>query len=150
MATITIICCTIITSLASFFVNKKIAIIPLISAILITIFGGITVLTGDTTFIKIKPTVINLLFAVILLIGVFLKKGLLKHIMGSSLVLSDEEWIKFSFRWAMFFLTLACLNEIVWRNFSEETWVKFKVFGIISLTIIFMLSQLSSLTKKDK
>jgi intracellular septation protein len=121
--------------------------VPLLSAGLLVIFGSITLISGDVTYIKMKPTFINLLFAVTLTGGALMKKGLLKHIMGSNLVLPEKIWIIFSIRWAIFFCLLAGLNEYVWRHFPEETWVKFKVFGLLSLTIAFTLSQIPFISK---
>ena len=124
-------------------VERKIALSPLITGVVVTIFGGLTLLLDDESFIKIKPTLVNLLFAAILLAGVYVyRKGLLKYLLEMALQLSDDGWVQLSRRWGFFFLFLAALNEVVWRHFSTEFWVNFKVFGMLSCTIIFTLMQL--------
>jgi len=97
-----------------------------------------------------KPTALYLLFFIILIVGVYLKKGLLKHVFGKSVEMSEESWIKFSKRSAFFFFFIALLNEFIWRNFSESLWVNFKVFGIITLSMIFLFYQLVALGKPIK
>ena len=104
-------------------------------------------MTGNVTFIKIKPTILYLLFAVILFGGLAMNKGILKHVFGHGVFLTHNAWLLFSKRWGYFFIFLALLNEIVWRNFSESVWIKFKVFGTIPIIILFMICQLPFLSK---
>ena len=132
---------TLVALAASYTVLGRIAVVPLVTAVLVTVFGGLTFWLDDPRFIQMKPTIINLFFAVVLLIGLLTGRPLLKLLLGDALDLTAEGWRKLSARWAVFFLALAALNEIVWRNFSEPTWVKFKVFGIFPLTLMFALAQ---------
>lgn len=140
-ATAALIVATMIAVPVLYFLERKIPVIPLVSAAILGLFGTITVLSGDSTFIKIKPTIINSLFATILLGGVYYKKGFLKSLMGSMIELPDHAWLTLSLRWGLFFLGLAVLNEVIWRNFSESFWVSFKVFGMMPLTLIFAALQ---------
>lgn len=141
-ATAALVGATLISVIALYALERKIPMVPLVSAIILGFFGALTVLSGDPLFIKIKPTIINSLFAIVLLGGVYFKKGLLKYVMGAAIPLSDDAWIKFSLRWAFFFIFLAILNEVIWRNFPEAFWVKFKVFGMLPLTLIFTALQI--------
>ena len=146
-ATCVIIAATLFTQMITYYFERKISPIQIFTNSLLVIFGGLTIYSGDSTFIKLKPTIINLLFAGILLCGVMLKKGLLKFVFNNSIQMQEKNWIIFSRRWGIFFLFLAGLNEIVWRNSAEHVWVNFKVFGIMGLTIVFLLSQMSFLNK---
>lgn len=138
---------TLVALAVTYIYERKVPVMPLVSAVVLTLFGALTIASGNPMFIKLKPTVVNLTFAIILLGGVYYRKGLLKYVMGAALPLTEEGWLKFSFRWGMLFLGLACLNEIIWRNFPEEFWVKFKVFGMFPLTIVFLLTQIPFLKK---
>ncbi len=126
---------------------RHIPIMPLVTAAFVLFFGGLTILLNDDFFIKIKPTVVNTMFGVALLGGVALNRLLMKPLLGTVLELTDEGWRKLSIRWALFFFVLAILNEIVWRNFSTDMWVNFKVFGMMPLTILFSFSQMPLLTR---
>ena len=145
-ATIGIMIATLFSTAINFYLEKKISYLPLLTCALVAVFGGITIYSGDTRYIKMKPTAINLLFFSILIGGVFVKKGLLKYVFGHTIKMSDNNWLIFSKRWALYFLFVAILNEVIWRNFSENLWVTFKVFGIMGLTVVFILSQLPFLT----
>ena len=116
-------------------------IMPLVSAVVVTIFGGLTIALNDDTFIKLKPTIVNALFGVCLLGGLAFGKPLLKVVMDSMVELTEEGWKKLTFRWAIFFFVLAVLNEIVWRTQTTDMWVNFKVFAIMPLTVVFALAQ---------
>ncbi|MGV2979650.1 septation protein A [Camelimonas sp. ID_303_24] len=120
---------------------RKLPIMPLVSAVVVLIFGTLTVVLRDDHFIKLKPTIVNCLFGGALLGGLALGRPLLNVVLDSMIRLTDEGWRKLTFRWAMFFFVLAALNEIVWRNWSTDAWVNFKVFGIMPLTLIFALAQ---------
>lgn len=147
-ATGTLIILTGISVILLYFIQKKLPIMPIASAVIVGIFGGLTILLHNEIFIKLKPTIVNTLFAVILLIGAAgFKKGLLKYLMGEALPLSDTAWLTFSKRWGVFLLFLAVVNEIVWRNFSTDFWVQFKVFGMFSMSILFTLSQIPFIQK---
>ena len=131
-----------------YFLEKKIPIIPLISGILITFFGGLTIYFNNPIFLYMKPTIINTLFGFILLFGkYFSKENLLKKLLGNSIKLKDEGWLKLSTRWIYFFFLLALLNEYVWRTQTEEFWVNFKVWGLLPITFIFTAFQVSLINK---
>ena len=125
-------------------------IMPLVSAVVVLIFGGLTLYWENDLFIKLKPTIVNTLLGLVLLGGLAFGKPLLSLVMGSVLSLTDEGWKKLTFRWALFFFVLAALNEIVWRTQSNDFWVNFKVFGIMPITIAFALAQAPLLKKYEK
>lgn len=129
---------------------KEWPVMPLISAVVVLIFGGMTLYWENEIFIKLKPTIVNTLFGIALLIGLAFGKPLLSIVMGSVFRLTDEGWKKLTFRWALFFFVLATLNEIVWRTQTSDVWVNFKVFGIMPLTIIFALSQASLISRYEQ
>ncbi|MFV0476136.1 MAG: septation protein A [Pikeienuella sp.] len=112
-----------------------------VTAVVVVVFGGLTIWLNDATFIKMKPTIVNLIFAAILGWGLLRGRSYLKYLMGELLPLTDEGWLAFTRRWAVFFLCMAGLNEVVWRGFSEEFWVNFKTFGSPVVTLAFMISQ---------
>ena len=138
---------TMIAVIFSYIVEKKIPVMPTVGATIILLFGGLTLYFENKVFFYMKPTIINLLFAGILYAGIFLNKSLLKYLLGGSLKLHDDGWKILTKNWIVFFIALAILNEIIWRNFSEDIWVKFKVFGILPLTFIFSLTQFSVIKK---
>lgn len=146
-ATAALMVCTFISLVITHWKERKIAVMPLVSGVVIAVFGTLTLMLHDNYFIKIKPTVVNLIFASLLLGGLCFKKPLLKYALGSALSLSDAGWRILSLRWGFFFIFLAGLNEFIWRNFSEDFWVNFKVFGMFSLTMVFTLSQLPLIKK---
>ena len=122
--------------------------VPLVSGILITLFGGLTIYFDNPIFIYVKPTIINILFGLALLFGkYFTKEPILKKIMGKSLSLTSEGWDLLNKRWVYFFFSLALLNEIFWRTQSEEFWVNFKVWGILPITFIFTAFQVPLINK---
>lgn len=149
-ATFWMVSVTIIALIISYFLTKKIAKMPLFSAIFLTIFGLLTVFSGDDIFIKVKPTLINSFFAIILFYGYFSKKPIVSHLFGGELKMSKEAWIEISWRWAWFFSFLAILNEVIWRNFSTDFWVSFKMFGILPISMIFTISQIPFMIKHGK
>ena len=132
---------TLLALVASWRILGKISPMPVITAVLVVIFGGLTFLFDDPRFIKMKPTMINLIFAGALVVGVYMGKSPLKVMLGEAFSLTEEGWRKLSYRWAVFFFVLAIANEVIWRNFSETAWVNFKVFGILPLTILFAVAQ---------
>lgn len=111
------------------------------TTLLVEGFGAMTLWLHDPSFIKMKPTIINLIFAVVLLGGLAMGKSFLKLLLGEALHLTDQGWRLLTMRWAFFFVGLAVLNEVVWRNLSEATWASFKVFGILPLTMVFFACQ---------
>lgn len=149
-ATIHLVIATLIALLISYILTKKIAKTALFSAILLSIFGSLTVLLKDETFIKMKPTIVNLIFAATLFYGYFSKKPLLSYLLGAQIKISNQAWIILSWRWAWFFIFLSCLNEIIWRNFATDFWVQFKVFGMMPISLIFTASQFPFMMKEMK
>jgi len=138
---------TIIAVLFSYIMEKKIPIMPTVGALIILVFGGLTIYFDNEVFFKMKPTIINLLFALILYGGVLIKKPLLKFLLGAAIKLEDEGWKILTQRWIAFFVALAILNEIVWRTQSTDIWVNFKVFGILPITFIFTMTQFPLIKK---
>ena len=127
--------------------TKRIEIMPLVTAVIVFIFGGLTLVLHDELFIKLKPTIIYVLFGGALLGGLMFGKPLLGMLFDSVFDLTEEGWRKLTWRWALFFFALAILNEIVWRNFSTDFWVSFKLFGVVPLTFIFGALQYPLLMK---
>jgi intracellular septation protein len=125
----------------SVWLERRVPLMPLVSGAVVFVFGGLTLALDSEIFIKMKPTIINALFAAILFAGLALRRAFLKHLFGPVLNLDEAGWKKLSLRWGIFFCAVAVLNEVVWRNFSTDLWVNFKVFGILPLTLIFALSQ---------
>jgi intracellular septation protein len=119
----------------------------IVTAVLVCFFGLLTFLLDDPSFIKMKPTAVNLLFAGVLGYGLASGRYFMKTVLGEALQMTDEGWHKLTVRWIGFFLVLAGLNEVIWRTMSEADWVKFKVFGILPLTIAFTLAQVRLMTR---
>ena len=139
---------TIVAVAVIYFLERKIPYIPLAGGVIITLFGGLTLYFNNPVFIYMKPTIINIVFAVILLVGKsFYNKNFLKFFFQSAFQLEEEGWNKLNLRWALFFIFLAILNEIIWRTQSEAMWVNFKVWGILPLTFIFTAFQLPLIKK---
>ncbi len=138
---------TAISLAVSLKVERRVPLMPLISSLFVLAFGGLTLALDDELFIKLKPTVVNLFFASALLGGLLTGRVFLKHLMGGILQLDDTGWRILSWRWTAFFVFLAILNEIVWRNFSTDTWVSFKVFGIMPISLVFGLLQVPVIQK---
>ena len=139
---------TLIALIAVYLLEKKIPMVPLTSGILITLFGGLTLYFDNKIFFYMKPTIINLLFAVVLFFGkYFTQKPLLKIFFQNALNLEDEGWKKLNYRWISFFIFVAILNEIVWRTQSEPFWVNFKVWGLLPISFLFAASQVPLINK---
>ena len=135
--------------IVSYVLIRRLPTMALVSAAIVVVFGGATLIFQNETFIKLKPTIIYLLFAGVLFGGIALRKPLLAMVFDQMFNLTDEGWRKITLRWATFFLGLAVLNEIVWRTQSTDTWVAFKVFGVLPLTLIFAVLQYPLLVKYD-
>ena len=139
---------TLIALIVAYFLEKRIPMVPLIGGIIITLFGGLTLYFDNKIFFYMKPTIINILFAVILFFGkYFTKKPLLKIFFQTAMHLKDEGWKKLNVRWIGFFIIMAILNEIIWRTQSEAFWVNFKVWGLLPISILFAASQISLINK---
>ena len=143
-----LIIATLIAVAIIYFIEKKIPYIPLIGGLLISLFGGLSLYFNNPVFLYVKPTIINIVFASVLLIGnIFFKKNFLKVFFKNAFQLDDLGWKKMNNRWAYFFIFLAVLNEIVWRTQSETIWVNFKGWGILPLTFIFTATQVPLINK---
>ena len=138
---------TVIAVLFSYILEKKIPIMPTVGAGIVLLFGGLTIYFDNDVFFKMKPTIINVLFAVILYGGILINKPLLKYLLGAALKLEEAGWKILTQRWIGFFIALAVLNEIVWRTQSTDVWVNFKVFGILPITFIFTMTQFPLIKK---
>ena len=141
---------TAIALTASKFILGRIPLMPLISGVFILVFGGLTLYLQDSTFIRLKPTIVNLLFSAILFGGLVFGQSLLKYVFGEAFSLTEEGWRILTIRWALFFLFLAGLNEVVWRNFSEDFWVSFKLWGLMPITMVFAMSQVGLLQRYEQ
>jgi len=128
-------------------IMKKIAVMPLVTGVVVLIFGGLTLYLQDDTFIKMKPTIVNVLFGTVLLGGMAFGHSLLRYVFGDVYRLKERGWWLLTLRWGLFFFFLAIVNEIVWRNFSTDAWVAFKVWGIMPITVIFSMAQLPLLNR---
>ena len=139
---------TIIAVVIVYFVEKKIPYIPLIGGVIISVFGGLTLYFNNPIFLYLKPTIINLIFATVLLLGhLFFKKNFLKIFLKNAFQLNEIGWEKLNYRWSYFFIFLALLNELIWRTQTEDVWVNFKVWGILPITFIFTAMQVPLLNK---
>jgi intracellular septation protein len=133
---------TAIALAASWVLTRTLPMMPLVSGIVVLIFGALTLYLQDDVFIKMKPTIVNTLFGAVLLGGLLFGKSLLGYVFNSAFSLDAEGWKKLTFRWGLFFFFLAILNEMVWRNFSTDFWVAFKVWATMPITILFTISQM--------
>jgi len=139
---------TLVALIVIYFLEKKIPMVPLVSGVLITFFGGLTIYFDNKIFFYMKPTIINLLFASVLFFGkYFTKKPLLKKIFKNSLNLKEEGWKKLNYRWVGFFILVAILNEVIWRTQSEAFWINFKVWGLLPISFLFAASQYPLISK---
>ncbi|WP_289035100.1 septation protein A [uncultured Roseibium sp.] len=136
-----------ISLVASLALTKRLPVMPLITGVVVLVFGGLTLWLHDDLFIKLKPTIINCLFGAVLLGGLLFGKSLLGYVFDSAFKLTDEGWRVLTWRWGLFFFVLAAINEIVWRNFSTDFWVNFKVFGVMPITLLFTMTQLPLIQK---
>ena len=148
-ATAVFILATIVALAVHYALVRKLPIMPMVSGVVVVVFGGLTLLLNDELFIKLKPTIVNTLFGLVLLGGLAFGRPLLALVLGSMLSLTEEGWRKLTFRWGLFFLGLAVLNEIVWRTQDTDFWVGFKVFGIMPLTVLFALAQTPLLMRHE-
>ena len=136
-----------VSLLLSWLILKKIAVMPLVTGVVVLVFGGLTLWLQDDTFIKIKPTITNVLFGSVLLGGLLFGQSLLKYVFGEVYKLRPEGWWRLTLNWGVFFFVLAVINEVLWRNFSIDIWIAFKVWGVMPLTVLFSISQLPLLSK---
>ncbi|WP_139353868.1 septation protein A [Sinorhizobium sp. A49] len=138
---------TAIALVVSWMLTRTLPMMPLISGIVVLVFGALTLWLQNDTFIKMKPTIVNTLFGTILLGGLLFGKSLLGYVFHSAFKLDEDGWRKLTVRWGIFFLVLAVLNEVIWRSFSTDFWVAFKVWGTMPITILFTLAQMPLIMK---
>lgn len=148
-ATMLMLVVTGIGLVVSYIIDKKISIPLLISGIVLLTTGSITLAFGDPMFIKMKPTIVYLVFSIILFVGIRKNTGFVKFVFASAFKMNDEAWVILSKRFAYYFLLMAIMNELVWRNYSEDFWVNFKVFGFAPITLLFVLTQVPFLLKNQ-
>lgn len=142
IATALFMVATVVSLIVSKIVFKHLPIMPFVSGVVVMVFGTLSIWLQDETFIKMKPTIVNALFGVVLLGGLLFGKALLGYVFNAAFNLDEPGWKKLTVRWGIFFLFLSVLNELVWRNFSAEAWVNFKVWGTMPITIAFTLAQM--------
>ncbi len=146
-ATAVFIVATLLALAISFALTRKLPLMPFVTAIVVVVFGSLTLYLKDDTFIKIKPTIIYCLFGGVLLGGLFFGRSLMGYVFDAVFKLDDAGWRKLTIRWGLFFFGLAILNEIVWRSVSTDTWVTFKVFAIVPITFVFALTQMRLISR---
>jgi intracellular septation protein len=132
---------------ASLILERRLPVMPLVTAGVVLVFGGLTLILQDEVFIKLKPTIVNTLFAMAIFVGLAMGRNFVQVVMGAAVKLTDEGWRILAIRWGVFFIVLAVLNEIVWRSVSTDAWVNFKVFGILPLTLVFSFAQIPVLMR---
>lgn len=142
IATALFMVATAIALALSWMLTRSLPIMPLVSGVIVLVFGALTLWLQNETFIKMKPTIVNGLFAAVLLGGLLFGRSLLGYVFDAAFRLDAEGWRKLTLRWGLFFVFLAIANEVVWRGFPTDTWVAFKVWGIMPLTIIFTMAQM--------
>lgn len=147
IATAVFMAAMLVSLIATWVLHRKLPIMPLVSGVVVLVFGGLTIALQDDLFIKLKPTIVNSLFGTVLLVGLAFGRPLLPYVLDSVFQLDAEGWKKLTFRWGVFFFVLAAINEGVWRNFSTDFWVAFKVWGVMPLTIAFTFLQMPMMLK---
>lgn len=147
VATAAIMVATVLALAVSYIVERRIPMMPLITAGIVGVFGGLTLWLQDETFIKMKPTIIQAIFGAVLIAGLFAKRLFLKTLFGAAWHLTDEGWRVLTVRFSLFFFAMGAINEAVWRTQSTEFWVNFKVFGLMALTFVFIMSQVPMLKR---
>jgi intracellular septation protein len=141
---------TLVSLLISYLIDKKISMPLLLSGSILVITGSITLMSGNPMYIKMKPTLLYVIFSLILSFGVMKQKPFVKAILGHAFQMEDKNWLVLGKRFAVYFFMMAVINEIVWRNFSEAFWVDFKVFGAIPITMLFVALQIPFLKEHAK
>lgn len=140
-ATLACMVATAVAIAVAYFLARRLPVMLIVTGVVVMVFGGLTVYLHDSTFFKMKPTIIYGLFGAVLLGGLVFGKSLLAHVFEFAIRLDEEGWRTLTLRWGVFFLAMAVLNEIVWRNVGEATWVNFKIFGFTAITFLFAMAQ---------
>ncbi|MGB8603175.1 MAG: septation protein IspZ [Rhizomicrobium sp.] len=148
-ATATIMVAAALALVACYVLEKKIAPVPLFTAVVVGTLGGLTLYLKDDTFIKMKPTFVYSLLALVLIVSELVGRPLVKSILGGTVPLHDRAWRGLAFRFGGFFLVMALLNEVVWRNFTRDTWMNYHLFGAMALTFVFAISQAPYMMKNQ-
>jgi intracellular septation protein len=146
-ATAALMGATVIAILAMLVLERRVPMMPLVTACIVGVFGGLSLWLHDETFIKLKPTIVQGMFAVVLLGGLLFGRSLLRILFGEAWQLDDSGWRQLTLRYGLFFAAMAVLNEVVWRTQPTDTWVTFKVFGILGLTVLFSVAQVPLLMR---
>ncbi len=149
-ATVLMLIVTLVGLIVSYIIDGKISVPLLISSGVLIGTASITIFSGDSAFIKMKPTLVFAIFSIILFVGVARGQGLVKYVLGSAIEMSDQAWLSLSLRFAVYLLFSAILNEYIWRNYTESFWVNFKVFGFAPMTMVFVALQIPFLLKHQK
>jgi intracellular septation protein len=131
----------------NYWLERKLPVMPIVTGVMVLVFGGLTLILQDELFIKIKPTIVNTLFAATLLTGLLFGRSLIKLVMEHAIQLPDFAWRTLTWRYAALFAFLALLNEYIWRNYSTDFWVAFKVWGVFPITMVFTMAQLPYISK---
>lgn len=150
VATGVFVVATLLSLAIHFILVRRLPIMPLVSGVVVVIFGGLTIALNDAIFIKLKPTIVNTLFGLVLLGGAYWNKPVLATVLDSMFNLTEEGWRKLTIRWGLFFFVLAILNEAVWRTQTDDVWIQFKTFGIMPLTVVFALLQTPLLMRHEQ
>jgi intracellular septation protein len=146
-ATATVMAAAVGAAVLGYWFDRELHPVPVATAIIVLIFGGLTLYLNNETFIKMKPTMIYALFGAVLLGGLYFNRPFVKYVLGTAVVLKDGSWRVLTWRFGIFFLVMAAINELIWRNFSNDIWVTFHVFGAVALTFLFSMSQVPFLLK---
>lgn len=149
-ATATFMVAVILALAVQYYLIRRFPLLPIVTAVIVIVFGALTLWLHNETFIKVKPTILYTMFSAILFVGLWTGRPLLEMVLDGAFHMAEEGWTKLTWRWAFFFLALAVLNEIVWRSVSTDTWVAFKTFGFVPLTLVFALAQTPVLLRYAK
>ncbi len=141
-ATVVLMVAVVVSLGLSYRWERRVPLMPLVTAVMVLVFGGLTIALRDPVFIKLKPTIVNGLFAAALFVGLAFGKSFLQPLLGHAFQITPRGWRVLTWRWAFFFIFLGLLNEFVWRSFSEEFWVSFKAWGMFPITLVFAIAQL--------
>ncbi|SON57597.1 Intracellular septation protein [Hartmannibacter diazotrophicus] len=147
LATAVFMAAMAVSLVISWVMMRRLAIMPLVTGVVVAIFGTLTLVLHDETFIKMKPTIVNTLFGGTLLIGLLFGKSLIGYVFDDAFRLDDDGWRILTFRWGIFFVVMAVLNEVVWRTQTTDFWVAFKVWGIMPITLVFSAAQVPAMLR---